>query len=626
MSTSAAPPSTTPHPAIKAEFELPEYATNVEGSDPERIPLDKFKLVVVKLVADAWDEDPAKIFQGVDTGKKGADLAVAIPRFKKGKPEEWGQKVVAAFKPNAAISDLKLTGPFLCFTLNKRSFTYHLLRQINLASTAARDNPTSHTLAYGTTDEASGKHMLIDFSSPNIAKPFHAGHLRSTIIGAVISNLHEAFGWRVTRLNYLGDWGTQYGMLSVGFERYGNEEDLVRDPIMHLYKVYVRINQDRQAETDRFNAGEEIDPETTVHALAKKVFKDMEDGEPKAIARWKRFRDLSIEKLKQTYAELNIKFDVYWGESQVAAESMERAIRIVQEKNLVVEDRGALLVDLERYKLEKAIIRKGDGTSIYLTRDLGGAYDKWLKYKFDKHIYVVQAAQTLHFKQAFKTVELMGEEYAGRLEHISFGMVTGMSTRKGTVVFLDDILEEATESMHEQMRSNEAKYAQVEDPETTSKIIGQTAVKIQDLSGKRINDYAFNMKRCTSFEGDFGPFIQYSHVRLCSVQRKNPNVPLASSVEDIDLGILDEPKIHEIISHLGNYPAAVRTAYQFNEPSTLVTWCFRLSHLVGSAWESVKVSGASEEEAKARLFLFVQTREVLASAMRLLSLTPIERM
>ena len=264
-------------------------------------------------------------------------------------------------------------------------------------------------------------------------------------------------------------------------------------------------------------------------------------------------------------------------------------------------------------------------------------------YHFDKHIYVVQSAQSLHFGQVFKTCELMGEPYADRLEHVNFGLVNGMSTRKGTVKFLADILDEATEVMHEAMRSNEAKYAAVENPDATSAVVGATAVKIQDLSGRRSvlslrtgsaitltcskNDYNFDIKRCTSFEGDFGPFIQYSHVRLCSVERKNPNVPVAASVDDIDVSLLaSEPKVNDILSHLAAYPLAVRNAFEQREPSTLVTWCFKISHLVGSAWETVKVSGAPEEEAKARLFLFVQVRDVLASAMRLLSLTPLERM
>lgn len=502
-----------------------------------------------------------------------------------------------------------------------------MLKSISEMSKAAEAKPEVHNLAYGTSTEGEGKHLLVDFSSPNIAKPFHAGHLRSTIIGAVICNLHEALGWKVTRLNYLGDWGTQYGLLSIGFDRYGDEEKLQADPIKHLYDVYVKINKDNSAEKDAFNAGEVQDAENTVHAQAKRVFKAMEDGDEKALAQWRRFRELSIEKLKETYAKLNVHFDVYWGESMVSPESMKRSIEICEEKGLTaVEENGALLVDLKKYKMDRAIIRKADGTTIYLTRDLGGAWDKWNKYHFDKHIIITAAQQALHFKQMFKTVELMEEPYAGRLEHVTFGMVHGMSTRRGNVVFLDDILNDAGEAMHDAMRANPDKYAQIENPVETSRIIGSTAVKIQDMTGKRVNDYTFNIKRCTSFEGDFGPFIQYSHVRLCSVQRKNPNVVVPESVDEIDISVLTEPKIHDILYHLAGYPDVVKTALKFSEPSAITNWCFKLSHLVGSAWETIRVSGAPDNEAQARLFLFIQIRHVLNSAMRLLSLTPIERM
>ncbi|WRT68664.1 arginine-tRNA ligase [Kwoniella shivajii] len=618
-----------PTSAIPEEFQLPALPT-VQGTNPERSPVDAFKLAVAQICAEAFDEKIEKVYPAVEMGKKGVDLSVAIVRFKKGKPadlEVWAKKVIDNFTPSAYLSSVSTPdNRFLFFQFNQNSFNYHLLRHIALTSEASLANPSDKTLSYGTTKEGEGKHMLIDFSSPNIAKPFHAGHLRSTIIGTVISNLYEANGWKVTRLNYLGDWGTQYGLLSVGFDKYGDEQRLLEDPIQELFKVYVQINNAKAEQKKQLDAGETIPEEEQIHFQAKKVFKAMEDGEPKAIAQWARFRDLSIEALKATYEKLNVHFDVYWGESQVSPESMERATKIVQDKGLTCEDRGALLVDLTKYKMDKAIVRKADGTTIYLTRDLGGAHDKYEKYKFDKHIYVVQAAQTLHFNQLFKTLQLMGEPYADKLEHVTFGLVKGMSTRKGTVVFLEDMISDATETMHEQMRSNEAKYAQIEDPQGTSAIIGTTAVKIQDMAGKRVNDYDFDIKRCTSFEGDFGPFIQYSHVRLCSVQRKNPNVPVPISVNEIDVSLLNEPKINDIMYHLALYPTAVKNAYNQSEPSQLVTWCFKLSHLVGAAWETVKVSYAEEETAKARLYLYIQTRQVLADAMRLLSLTPIERM
>ncbi|WWC71315.1 arginine-tRNA ligase [Kwoniella pini CBS 10737] len=622
----------SPESSIPEKFKLYELPFNkkIEGCDLNRSPIDKFKLAVADLCSKAFEEPIEKIYPATELGKKNVDISIAIVRFKKGKPTDlkvWADKVIDNFKPSAYLSSVSTTdNKFLFFQFNKDSFNYHLLRHISLTHEASLANPTDPTAPYGTTLEGNGKHMLIDFSSPNIAKPFHAGHLRSTIIGTVISNLYEANGWKVTRLNYLGDWGTQYGLLSIGFDRYGDEEELLKDPIHHLFQVYVKINNAKAEQKERLDAGETIPEEDQIHFQAKKVFKDMEDGEPKAIAQWARFRDLSIEKLKGTYEKLNVKFDVYWGESQVSTESMDRATRIVQEKNLTCEDRGALLVDLTKYKMDRAIIRKADGTTIYLTRDLGGLHDKYEKYKFDKHIYVVQAAQSLHFNQLFKTAELMGEPYADKLQHISFGLVRGMSTRKGTVVFLEDMIEEATETMHEQMKSNEAKYAQVENPLETSAVIGTTAVKIQDMAGKRINDYDFDIKRCTSFEGDFGPFIQYSHVRLCSVQRKNPNVPIPNSINEINISLLNETKINDILYQLALYPTIVKNAYQYSEPSQLVTWCFKLSHLVGTAWETVKVTGQEEEIAKARLYFYIQTRIVLANAMKLLSLTPIERM
>lgn len=610
---------------IPEQHQLPEVPV-FPGSDYEREPIQRFRAAVAVLIGEVWGEDPAKLYAGVDTGKRGHDLALAIPRFKKGKPDEWGKKVVEAFKPSPYLASVQHEGAFLTFEMNKQNFAFHMLNTINEMGKRADAHPESKTEAYGTSTAEKGKKFVCDFSSPNIAKPFHAGHLRSTIIGAVICNLHEAMGWDVTRLNYLGDWGTQYGLLSIGFDRYGDEEKLAADPIRHLFEVYVKVNQDNDADKAKFNAGEITDPESTTHAQAKKVFKAMEDGEPKALAQWSRFRELSIKKLKETYKDLNVEFDNFWGESKVKPESMQRAIDICQEKGLTCEDRGALLVDLKKWKMDRAIIRKADGTTIYLTRDLGGAHDKYEMYNFDKHTIVTAAAQQLHFKQMNKTLELMGEPTAGKINHVSFGTVHGMSTRKGTVVFLDDILTEAKEVMHQTMRSNEAKYAQIEDPEETARIIGSTAVKIQDLTGKRINDYTFDIKRCTSFEGDFGPFIQYSHVRLCSVERKNPNVAVREFASDIDVSVLDQPKIHEILYNLALYPDVVKSAYKFDEPSTIVTWCFKISHLVGSAWENVKVSGAEQKEAEARLFLYTQIRRVLNHAMRLLSLTPIERM
>ena len=276
---------------------------------------------------------------------------------------------------------------------------------------------------YGAAPLVKDKKVVIEFSSPNIAKPFHAGHLRSTIIGGFLSNLYEKLGWDVIRLNYLGDWGKQFGVLAVGFERYGSEEALAKDPINHLFEVYVRVNKDMEAE------GDSLPEEESTNGKARAYFKKMEDGDEEALKIWKRFRELSIEKYIDTYGRLNIKYDIYSGESQVSKESMQEALQLFKEKNLTHEDKGATLIDLTKFnkKLGKTIVQKSDGTTLYLTRDVGAAMDRYRKFKFDKMIYVIASQQDLHTAQFFEILKQMGFEWANRLQHVNFGMVQGLS-------------------------------------------------------------------------------------------------------------------------------------------------------------------------------------------------------
>jgi arginyl-tRNA synthetase len=343
------------------------------------------------------------------------------------------------------------------------------------------------------------KKIIIEFSSPNIAKPFHAGHLRSTIIGGFLANLYEAAGWDVVRMNYLGDWGKQYGLLALGYAKYGKQERLESDPIIHLFEVYVAINNDLAAEKEKFKeleaAGQDI-TEAKAKGLdeqARGYFKAMTDRDEKALAQWKLFRDLSIKKYKETYARLNISFDEYSGESQVPEDLMEKTAKIMADKGISEVSEGAVIVDFSKHipgkpgkSLERPIIKKKDGTALYLTRDISEMLQREEKYHFDHMIYVVAAAQDLHLKQLFKIIELMGyKDLAAKVQHVNFGQVQGMSTRKGTVVFLDSILNDVGEKMHEVMRKNEAKYEQVENPEQVADILGISAVMVQDMSGKR---------------------------------------------------------------------------------------------------------------------------------------------
>lgn len=617
--------------------------------------------------------------------------------------------------PNDYIAKAESVGtPFVGFNFHTPTFTRLVLQQINQLNYLTANVPhpsveeatqsqpqsngessvatakkafSSKSLAYGygTNHSGNGKTLVIDFSSPNIAKPFHAGHLRSTIIGMTLANVYTANGWKVVKLNYLGDWGKQFGLLAVGFEKYGDEEKIKSDPIRHLFDVYVKINEDGRQEikewvaNDRkekfakaketgeklmilndkqemveltedlpYTRGEEDagDANSPTHSAARATFKKMEEGDEQHVAIWKRFRDMSILKYEEIYERLNIEFDIYWGESCVDDAYIDREVDKLVEMGVAKMDGNTLLVDLQKYKLGKTPIRKRDGTKLYMTRDIGGAVQRKDMYSADKLIYVVAAQQDLHFSQLFKTMDLMGYPWAKDMLHVkwvewtseraiadytaSFGMVLGMSTRKGTVVFLEDILNEAKDVMHEQMKSNEDKYASIEDPEGTSDLIGITAVKIQDMQGKRGNNYEFNLKRMTSFEGDTGPYLQYAHVRLASVERKAAAEivlpPPSERAQAINTDLLVEPKAREIIYQLSLYPDILKKAMETHEPSNIVTYLFKLCHLVSSAWETLIVRGQPKDLALARLWLFVSTRDVLGNAMRILSLTPLERM
>lgn len=489
-------------------------------------------------------------------------------------------------------------------------------------------------------DESKGrKKIIIEFSSPNIAKPFHAGHLRSTIIGGFLSNLYAIGGWDVTRINYLGDWGKQYGLLALGYEKYGSDEALAKDPINHLFEIYVKINKDLSAEKEEITKLEaEGKTEDALHLKnegldeqARRYFKAMVDRDEKALAQWAHFRDLSIKRYKQTYARLNIHFDSYSGESQVSEEAMERAANTLSEMGISEVSDGATIVDFAKHvpgkagkSLERPVIRKKDGTALYLTRDISELLQRYETYKFDHMIYVIASQQDLHVKQFFKIIELMGHpDLAAKCQHINFGLVQGMSTRKGTVKFLDDILHDVGEKMHEVMRKNEDKYKQVEDPDAVADILGISSVMVQDMSGKRINNYHFNMDVMTSFEGDTGPYLQYAHARLCSITRKAaiPEEELLSA----DLSLLTEVHATNLLRMIAQYPDIVINTLKTLEPCTVLTYLFRMTHALSSSYDHLRIVGSERELMKARMALYDAARVVLNNGMKLLGLSPVER-
>ncbi|KAK6197346.1 arginyl-tRNA synthetase [Scheffersomyces amazonensis] len=591
-----------------AKLGLDEPTTVLANSTPKFNVVDVFRNYITSELHRLTEIDSQLIFNALNTPAtldKG-DLILPLPQLKlKGNPKEKAGEIAENFNKGKYVKEIIAQGVFLQFYFNETT----------LSNLTIHDSLTNKT-NYGSLPIGEGKSVVVEFSSPNIAKPFHAGHLRSTIIGGFLSNLYEKAGYNVTRINYLGDWGKQFGILAVGFDRYGSEEQLAADPINHLFEVYVKINKDITEEGEN----------SATNEAAKAYFRKMEDGDEQALKIWSRFRDLSIDKYIATYKRLNIIYDVYSGESQVSQESMKDVVKLFEEKGLIHVDRGAKLIDLTKFnkKLGKCLIEKSDGTSLYLTRDVGEAMKRYNKYKFDKMIYVIASQQDLHCQQFFEILKQMGFDWASKLEHVNFGMVQGMSTRKGTVVFLDNILQETKEKMHEVMKKNEAKYAQIEDPDKIADLIGISAVMIQDMQSKRINNYEFKWDRMTSFEGDTGPYLQYAHSRLSSVQRK-------SGIEDSELvnanlDLLVEPCAHNLVRTIAQYPDIIKKALKTHEPSTIVTYLFNLTHIVSQCYDILWVAGQEKELAVARLALYASAKQVLYNGMTLLGLTPVERM
>ncbi|KAJ2557834.1 arginyl-tRNA synthetase [Coemansia sp. RSA 1933] len=560
---------------------------------------DEFKKLIAAQLSELSGAPAEIITLAIDLPKATTygDLAIAVPRLRlKGNPVQLAQSYAEQFKTNADVTAVVATGPYLNFRINRTAFTHKVLTAVH----AAGDK-------YGWTDTGAGKRVIIDFSSPNIAKPFHAGHLRSTIIGNFIYKLHKAHGWDAISMNYLGDWGKQYGLLAIGFARFGSEEGLAADPIAHLYEVYVAVNTAAKSDPN-------IDNEACAY------FKKMEDGDEGALALWQRFRELSIAKYRDTYTRLGIHFDVYSGESQVG-EGMERAMQMLEDADLLTENKGAKVVDLKKYGLQKASVQTSEGSTLYMTRDIGAAIERYEMYQFDKMYYVVSTEQNRHFKQLFKTIELLGLPYADRLQHVNFGLVEGMSTRNGTAVFLDDMLQESKNRMHHVMRKNDAKYRQVDDPEHVADVLGMSAIIVQDMSAKRINEYDFSWDRILNFKGDTGPYLQYTHARLYSLERNCGPVNL-----DADASLLTEESARKVVTLLSHYPAILATAMQTLEPCTIIQYMLKLSHAVSAAWETMLVRNQPKDLADVRLLMYSSARIVLANALTLLGLEPIQRM
>lgn len=667
---------------------------------PEYNPIDVYRAYIVEQVHQSTGVDPVIVNGAVSWTQdlKHGDLVLPVPalRVKGQKPDELAKEIAEKFEC-PLIQKPTADKTFVRFFFEPTQYAQLALKYVLQQKSQFGFNPKLGLEDPADTSSRKRK-MIIEYSSPNIAKEFHTGHLRSTIIGGFLNKMYTAAGWDTMSMNYLGDWGKQYGVLSQGFDKYGSAQELERDPIKHLNEVYVKINQDnseeqkpvkklneKKEELEKLKAPpkpvkakkgqppppapehkwtdeqekelssvmaeiektqEELAAIPSIDEKARQFFKRMVDGDPEALKYWQRFRDLSIEAYKHMYGRLNIAFDEYSGESTVLPKDMDLAADVLEKQGISEGSKGAVIVDLTKHgapTLGKTLVKKRDGTSLYLTRDIAANYERFEKYHFDKMIYVIASQQDVHVAQFFKILELMGPPYSdavARCEHITFGMVKDpkgqtMSTRKGTVVSLADSLDAAKEFMHDVMKKNKDKYEQVAKPEETADTLAISAIMVQDYSGKRINGYNFDMEKMTSFEGDTGPYLQYSHARVCSMERKAavPREVLLSA----DLSLITAKEGIELVRSLAQWPDVFLNTYKTREPVTVLTYLFKMTHQLSSCYDAkdtanknaktMSVMYAESPEKKAALMaLYDSARQVLSNGMMLLGLTPVERM
>ncbi|CAK1365298.1 unnamed protein product [Cercospora beticola] len=667
---------------------------------PQRNPVDIYRAVIVDQLQKITGAAPEIIKNAVAWTQdlKHGDLVLPVPalRLKGKKPDELAAEIAEKFdsplmeKPTVEKTSVK-------FFFKPEPLAKFVIPAIHQQKGNYGFNPTLG-LEDPSNPESRHKKIIVEYSSPNVAKEFHTGHLRSTIIGGFLIKMFERAGWEAVSMNYLGDWGKQYGILSEGFEKYGNEEELLKDPVKHLNSVYVKINQDNSEEqkpakiltekkTELENlknppkpkkpakgkeaeapappkwteeqeqelqkvtaelekVQQELVDKPSIDERARRFFKRMVDGDPDALRNWQKFRDESIKAYEGMYSRLNIKFDDYSGESTVKVEDMEKVAQILAEKNISEDSKGAVIVDLTKHgapTLGKTLVKKRDGTSLYLTRDLAANLERYEKYHFDHMIYVIASQQDVHVKQMFTILKLMGPPYSdvvAKCSNISFGMVKDpkgqtMSTRKGTVISLADSLDAAKDFMHDVMRRNVEKYKQVEDPEATADTLAISAIMVQDYSGKMVNGYNFDLEKMCSFEGDTGPYLQYSHARLCSIKRK-----AEVSEEEMlkaDLSLITAKEGVSLIRSLAQWPDVFLNTYKTQEPVTVLTYLFKMTHLLSSCYDAVDRSNKnaktlsvmyaeSPEKKIALMAMYEAARIVLNNGMQLLGLSPVQRM
>ena len=496
------------------------------------------------------------------------------------------------------IEKIEVQGAYINFFLNKSTYAKEVITRAKVDG-------------YGESEEGKGKTICIDYSSPNVAKNFHVGHLRTTVIGNSLYKIYSKLGYKVERINHLGDWGTQFGKLIVAYKSWGSEDLVKEKGIEELMRLYVKFHEEA-----------EKNPELEDEARA--WFHKMETGDEEALKIWKWFFDISLEEFKRTYKLMGMEFDHYTGES-FYRDKTDDVVKELTDKNLLTDSEGAKIVDLSEYDMAPCLILKKDGSSIYATRDIAAVEYRKNTYNFTKCLYVTGQEQKLHFAQVFKVMELLGNDWAkDSLVHIPYGLVSlggeKLSTRGGNVIYAEDILLEAISKIKEVI---ETKNPDLENKDEVSRIVGVGAVIFNDLYNQRIKDVSFKWEHLLNFDGETGPYVQYTYARCSSILR---NVSDFTIDTEIDYSVLTDSASVELIKEIDRFPIIIKDASERYEPSVVARYSVDLAQAFNKFYTENRIAVDEKNVRDARCMLTAITRRILKDSLDLLGIGCVERM
>ena len=525
----------------------------------------------------------------------------AFPCFRLAKsyrkaPPMIAQDLKESIGDQAFLSEIKVVGGYLNFYVDKAQYAQQII-----------DKYTNVT-DYGCSDQGKDKTICIDYSSPNVAKNFHVGHLRTTIIGNSLYKIFSKLGYKVVRINHLGDWGTQFGKLIVAYKKWGSREAVEEKGIQELMDIYVKFH-------------EEAEKDDSLNDEARAWFLKMEQGDEEALEIWQWFRDISLKEFMRVYNILGMEFDSFAGESFYRDKTAD-VIKRLTDDGLLKESQGAMIVPLEEYDMPPCIVAKKDGSSIYATRDLAAILYRKATYNFDRCLYVTGLEQKLHFAQVFKVIELMGNDYAKNLVHIPYGLVSlksgKISSRKGNVIFAEDLLRE---SINKTTSIIEEKNPDIPDKEEVAKQVGIGAIIFNDLYNQRIKDVIFDWNKLLNFDGETGPYVQYTYARASSVLRKIGEVP-----DTIDYTLLTDEASIGLLKEIERYPQVIKDAAERYEPSVIARYSIDLAHAFNKFYHECQINVEDETTKYTRTNVVKIARYIIKDALSLLGIQCPEQM